>query len=121
VKISYKADDRLFVFCIFDPHYFVVAGIVILWEVNVVFPEEVIGNHATGGMENDSEILQPKRLGERNVDARKKTPSKVLLCSRRLSRRVQFQCGSVFPASFVETPLQMEVDPALMVSEGSVV
>ena len=57
MKVGPNLLDRLGVLRILDPHDLVIAWVVILRKLEIVLPEEVIGNQAIGRAQDSRELL----------------------------------------------------------------
>jgi hypothetical protein len=79
VEISVEGGGVLFGWVEFDPHELVVAGVVIVGEVDVVLPEEVIGDPSAVGVEDGGGILEGERIVWSGENARGEAEDELLL------------------------------------------
>src|SRR5262245_1809842 len=83
-----------------DPDDFVIARVVVIGEIDVVRPEEVIGDQRLHRMMNSDDILQRKWIGARLKQAGSKSHDRVFLLFRRRSCRRDAKQSFVLNGSF---------------------
>ena len=91
-----------------------VARVVVLGEVDVVLPEQVIGNQALAGMQHGSEIAKRKELCGCCVHAGGEALDDRELARRRRPWRVERQGVRILAARLVEPSRIVELDAAGM-------
>ena len=76
------------IFGVLHPKDLVVTGIVVFREVDVVLPEQVIGNQTSTRVKNDCKILKTEGIRRRGKEPRQKSASQGGLLGRGFCRRI---------------------------------
>ena len=89
--------------------------------VDVVLPEQVIGDEPPLRMEDGGHVLQRERLGRVRVEARQEAADDLLFVGRRVARRIERQRARVGASRVVEPPLQvmLDTDPVMVGGVGA--
>ena len=98
-----------------DPHDFVVRRIVVVRKIDVVVPEQVIGDQAALRVKNGGRVLETERLAGRDEHARCEAQQAPAIFRRRRERRIERQRPVGLTARAVERSLQVIRDPCLVV------
>lgn len=97
------------------PDDFVIAGVVVFGEINIVFPKEVIGDQPLRRMQNCREILEREKLRRRRERSRSEASNQRPFFSSQFAWRFELQGCSVFAAGFVQTASRMKLEATLIV------
>ena len=102
VEVGVDLLDVLAALRVHDPDHLVIARVVVFRKVDVVFPEEVIGDQAAVGMHDHGGVAQAEEFGRRRVEARRETAGERPLVGCQLTSGIERQRARVFAARFVQ-------------------
>ena len=115
VKIGPYFFNRPLVGRVTYPDHLVIAGVIVFRKVDVIFPEEVIGDEAGIGMEDCREVLERKELCWRREDAGREAAHSIPFLWSQRTGRIEFERAVVGSARIIKASAQVMFDTTFVI------